>query len=222
MINLGILRHSHSVWISDYTGYEKSGQPYDADTHRAIRSGANTFLPAASVQQSLYLPYEATVSHEKSGMHNYLSHFAGHFGLGQGLVTYGDADLEQMAGYSELHKRVRHHLAGDYHDLFPQPETRDCWDGWQFSKPESGTGMVAVFRLAQSTRSDGSVCLKGLPDGAQVGFRLVAGDADVSADGPKLRITFKQERALLLEYAVEPNSPVGKGVISDGTGSPST
>jgi hypothetical protein len=60
-----------------------------------------------------------------------------------------------------------------------------------------------VFRLAESSRHRGALRLKGLSDGAQVGFRLIAGDAEVSADGLEVSVTFKRERALLLEYAVE-------------------
>ena len=41
-------------------------------------------------------------------------------------------------------------MLGDYYPLTPYSLANDAWIGWQFDRPETGDGMIQVFRRADS------------------------------------------------------------------------
>jgi alpha-galactosidase len=69
-------------------------------------------------------------------------------------------------------------LLGDFYPLTPYSVGDDVWIAWQFDAPESGKGMVQVFRRANSTNEVARLRLGGLEPGAR--YRL----ADLDASAP--------------------------------------
>jgi alpha-galactosidase len=51
---------------------------------------------------------------------------------------------------------------GDYYPLTPYTTANDAWIGWQFHRPESDSGMVQVFRRADSVYEAARLKLRGL------------------------------------------------------------
>ncbi len=200
VIDLGMIRRSHSIWINDYVAFEGLGQPTDIDIVRNYRSGANRFLPAALVQSSLYIPAEVRRADETFGVHNYLSHFAGTMTFGQGLCLWKQPDIEKAAGCVAQFKEVRHFLSGDYYALFPVPETKDAWDGWQFHDPETGEGILILFRLPASSQTTRNIRLGGVGAHAKPRFRNMVGSAQMThREGAEVEVTL-HERAALIQY----------------------
>jgi alpha-galactosidase len=59
-------------------------------------------------------------------------------------------------------RRVEPYLLGDYYPLTPYSLENDVWIAWQFDRPETGEGMVQVFRRAESTLEAARIRLRGL------------------------------------------------------------
>jgi len=55
---------------------------------------------------------------------------------------------------------------GDYYPLTPYTLDNTAWIGWQFHRPETGEGMVQMFRRAESTYESIRVRLQGLEPAA--------------------------------------------------------
>jgi len=53
-------------------------------------------------------------------------------------------------------------LLGDYYPLLPYTINLDVWNAWQFNRPETGTGVVQVFRRDYSTVPAMRLPLRGL------------------------------------------------------------
>ena len=200
VIDLGMIRRSHSIWINDYVAFDGIGQATDMDITRNYRSGANHFLPTALVQSSLYIPKSVRESDETFGEHNYLSHFAGSMTLGQGLCHWKPADVAEAARCVGQFKEIRHYLRGDYHELFPLPEGKDAWDGWQFHDPETERGLLMLFRLPDSEQTTQTIRLHGLSEDAEVRFNVRLGSVELThRGGGETEVTLPGQAALV-EY----------------------
>ncbi len=190
MINLAVLRYSHSLWITDYTGP-------DPDIAAGIRRGANMALPAALNHQSFYMPEKDDSDPLRE--HFCLAHFNGAYGISQGLIHYAEHDLEVMEKMNAIFKSVRHYLSGDYYYL-PQSPDRHGWDGWQYHDPETGSGILMLMRLSRCSETEKEVTLDGLGDRTITGAEILSGDAQVSMSGRKMKFSFADEQAVLVEY----------------------
>ncbi len=56
---------------------------------------------------------------------------------------------------------------GDYYPLTPYNRNENQWIGWQFHRPDTGTGIVQLFRRAESSCETACFQLQGLEPGAQ-------------------------------------------------------
>ena len=64
---------------------------------------------------------------------------------------------------------------GDYYPLTPYSRDEGTWMAWQFNRPETGEGMIQVFRRAESVYVSAEMPLKGLePDKEYVVTRVDA------------------------------------------------
>jgi alpha-galactosidase len=192
MINLGVCRYSHSHWITDYVGP-------DPDIANAIRAGANTILPAVCNHQSFYLDPRQMETDEPIPTAAGLAHFAGCFGVSQGLREYAEKDLAVLERMGRIWKSVRHLLDGDFYLLEPQATTREAWEVWQFHRPEIGEGIVCLHRLSGNDASRKTVALRGC-DGGSVQVEVLAGDAAVTASATELTVELAGDRAVLVRY----------------------
>ncbi|MBM3501971.1 MAG: hypothetical protein FJX74_25230, partial [Armatimonadetes bacterium] len=62
-------------------------------------------------------------------------------------------------------------LLGDYYPLTTYSLAPDVWIGWQFDRPETGSGLVQIFRRADSIYEKARLRLRGLDPAAAYGLR---------------------------------------------------
>ncbi len=194
MISLAACRYSHSHWITDYVGP-------DPDIASSIRAGANSILPAVCNHQSFYLAQEQNQNDKPISDEAAISHFAGHFGLSQGLIHYPQKDLDVLKKMGEIWKEhVRPMLCGDFYLLSDQARSREDWEVWQAHRPDLEEGVVCVMRLSRSLQSSRTLRLRGLDSGRDLQWELVAGQGQFQAEGLDLTVSFDSSRVVVLRY----------------------
>ena len=91
-----------------------------------------------------------------------------------------DADYELIRRMCEQFRRVADCYLGDYYPLTPYSLENTSWMGWQFDRPERGTGLVQVFRRGESIYKSADLRLHGLDPEASYQVRnLDSPEADV-------------------------------------------
>ena len=73
-----------------------------------------------------------------------------------------DLNYEELRRLTSQWKQVAPNYAGYFYPLTPYSLDRDAWMGWQFNRPETGEGMVQVFRREQSIYRAADLVLRGL------------------------------------------------------------
>ena len=140
----------------------------DDSPNRNLRGGLNRILPAVYIQNSIFLNREVPAKPQENidlgGSHRFLTYFGGNFGFGQGVCFWKKKDIQAAASYASLFKKYRHYLEKDFYHLFPLPQTKDAWDGWQYHDPENDNGIVLVFRLKDSKQDQVVVPLRAIKD----------------------------------------------------------
>lgn len=82
------------------------------------------------------------------------SRFGGILRFSQDFASWPTEALERVKRHISVYKSIRHLLKEDFYALFAQPRTLDDWDGWQYHNPQTGEGVVMVFRMnGEATRS---------------------------------------------------------------------
>lgn len=199
IMDLGQLRRSHSVWVNDHH--------VDDDPNRNLRGGLNRLLPAVVIQNSIFLTPGVLAKPQESvdlgGSHRFLTYFGGDFGFGQGLPFWKQKDIDAAARHAVIYKKYRHYLEKDFYHLFPFPQTKDAWDGWQYHDPKSNSGIVLVFRLEDSKRDGEVVSLRAIADPSKYTWSRVAGQADVDATAKALSVRMAAPHAVLLHYQMK-------------------
>ena len=77
-------------------------------------------------------------------------------------VRIKDADYNLMRRLCDQFRQVADCYLGDYYPLTPYSLEDTSWLGWQFDRPELGTGMVQVFRRGKSIYKAADLRLFGL------------------------------------------------------------
>lgn len=78
-------------------------------------------------------------------------------------------------------------FAGDFYPLTPYSLLEDQWIGWQFNRPESGTGLVQTFRRVQCIYESARLPLRGLEASATYKVSNIdAPNAPVEMSGEEL------------------------------------
>lgn len=73
-----------------------------------------------------------------------------------------DLDYEELRRLIAQWQEAAPNYAGDYYPLTPYSLEQDAWIGWQFHRPETGEGMVQLFRREQSIYRAADIVLRGL------------------------------------------------------------
>jgi len=73
-----------------------------------------------------------------------------------------DLDYEELRRLIAQWQEAAPNYAGDYYPLTPYSLEPDAWIGWQFHRPETGEGMVQMFRREQSIYRAADIVLRGL------------------------------------------------------------
>jgi alpha-galactosidase len=86
-------------------------------------------------------------------------------------VRIKDADYDLMRRLCDQFRQVANSYLGDYYPLTPYSLEDTAWLGWQFDRPDLGTGMVQVFRRSESIYKSADLRLYGLDPEARYRVR---------------------------------------------------
>lgn len=199
MISLGILRRVHSLWVTDYTDMKfQQGEDCNCDRARAIRTRLLHLLPASLIFNSLYVPKQIYDTDRPIGWDNLLTQLGGNFGLGHYLQRLKPSDLDDVRRAVEVFKEIRHLLNRDFHEPLPTPTDQTQWQAWQFHDPDSGEGVVVLFKLHECTTDQQRLDLKWVnPTALQCTVPL--GEASLAADADGLSVDMP-DRAAVIRY----------------------
>jgi hypothetical protein len=120
-------------------------------------SGANTALPGSRALNGIckgltsYSPYD------------WQANFGGMIALSEGVENWSPEMRREARQHLDVYKSIRGFLGKDYYPLFPQPQTLEAWDGWQFHDPQRDAGFLLVFRV-ESPQASASPRLQGLSE----------------------------------------------------------
>jgi alpha-galactosidase len=78
-----------------------------------------------------------------------------------------DLDYDELRRLIAQWRDVAANYAGDFYPLTPYSLDRSAWLGWQFHRPETGEGMVQVFRREGSIYRSADLVLRGLEPAAR-------------------------------------------------------
>jgi alpha-galactosidase len=133
-IDLETLSRSIPLWRSD-TYCWLNYNPSWAQSHNI---GLSRFVPYMSCGTGLYADDKYRVrSAHAAGMSTDL--------LGNPAHAY-PYDASKVKALVEEFKSVRDYYSCDYYPVFGFPIDDTTWAGWQFDKPETGSGIIMAFR----------------------------------------------------------------------------
>ena len=158
--DLGSLRHTHLTMAGRHTG--------DGNYNRYELSALNWFYPTTRLQNDFFMYKESYT--ERYALSAWLSRFAAMLGVGDPIGHWSPAVMKQGQEVVQVYKSIRHLLKEDFYPLFPQAQTLETWDGWQYHSPKTGEGFAVVFRLRYCDRPKETVWLKGLSETASYRF----------------------------------------------------
>ncbi|HOZ49404.1 MAG TPA: alpha-galactosidase [Candidatus Hydrogenedentes bacterium] len=78
-----------------------------------------------------------------------------------------DLNYDELRRLTSQWKQVAPNYAGDFYPLTPYSLDRSAWIGWQFDRPETGEGMVQIFRRDGSIYRAVDLVLRGLDRAAR-------------------------------------------------------
>jgi alpha-galactosidase len=70
-----------------------------------------------------------------------------------------EADVKRTVA---IYKKLRPYMLGDFYPLFPHDASEEQWYGYQFDRPDLGSGYALVFRREKSADASKEIRLKGL------------------------------------------------------------
>jgi hypothetical protein len=202
MLNLGVFRRCHNFRLADY-GNVVDAEARDADGFRDMRTALNWILPTPYLLKHIGLkdaPREGM-----SREHAFLNLFGSTFAVHHTCRHWSKRDLADMAKAIGVYKNLRHYMRdADYWSLFPRPEGREGWDGWQFHDPKTDTGLLLFFKRSECDEDDNATELRWPEDLSDVRFANVLGEATVEATGGQGIDIHMPDRAALLRYDPPP------------------
>jgi alpha-galactosidase len=94
--------------------------------------------------------------------------------LGCGIdIRVRDIDYDALRELVDAWRKVSPYYYGDYYPLTPYSLEQAAWIAWQFDCPETGEGVVQVFRRAESPYESARLRLRGLDPDARYGVGKV-------------------------------------------------
>ena len=120
-------------------------------------------------------------------------------------VFNDDYDFTKLKQWMDEWREVVPLLYADYYPLLPYSRHDRDWCGWQFNDPETGEGMVQMFRRPQAGFLSGQFQLKGLEPEATYQVKNFNSGEIVRKTGKEL-----MENGLLIELRKNPDSALFK------------
>ncbi len=197
MVNLGVLRRAHTLFIADYTPVNCSqGEEPNSDRARAYRTCLNWILPSTYITNFLGTA-GAYKEHPGVGMHNFLSQFAGSLSFNKVVSQWSRQDLSDAARAIGLFRNFRRYLNKDYWSLFEQPGNRDGWDGWQFHDTQTRSGILVLFKQLHCREDTKNIQPQWIDDLSHLHLRCVEGQADFEMIDGKVQVRMTSKAALV-------------------------
>ena len=107
--------------------------------------------------------------------------------LGCGIdIRVRDIDYAALRELVDQWRKVSPCYYGDYYPLTPYSLDQAAWIGWQFDRPETGEGVVQVFRRAESPYESARLRLRGLDPDARYGVTPTGPSETVEMSGREL------------------------------------
>jgi alpha-galactosidase len=203
IIDLGVIRRCHSVWVSDFSAFGDEGQNGDNDICRNMRSGLNKFIPAVYIQNAIFIPRAVQESAEPYPLYNYLCHFAGDLQYGQGILDWKQKDVEMATYITSKYKVYRRYLEEDFYQITPIPKDKTGWDGWQFDDPKTDSGILILFRMADCEEPVFKAPVHRITGYKRYTFDVVLGNGTVSVTDNGITAGLKNKfDAMLVHYSI--------------------
>jgi alpha-galactosidase len=148
---------------------------------------------------SFWLPFQGTGCYHYD-TYSYRSFYLPSFGMGE-LTTENTAT--QRTAYAECRRIAPLMLEGDYYPLTPYNLALDQWIAWQFSRPETGDGVVQAFRRKDCGEAAQTYRLRGLDPAAMYEITNFDVDGSTKVSGKDL-----MEKGLTVEINNKPGAAV--------------
>ncbi len=197
MINLGILRRCHTMWVTDHTGLDidDEGNAY-SDTLRTFRSFLHWILPASYIMNCLRVG-RPEGKNRRSTPEFLVPQMGSTMTFDQYILDWDDVDQANVKEAASIFKKYRRLLNKDFYGLFKPPRALDEWDGWQFHDPETGEGLIYLFRGHDCKEENATINPKWIsPEG--VHFNTLIGEiAEWKADGADIKVHMPDKAAIV-------------------------
>ena len=157
--DLETMRRAVPLWRSDYA--------YEAIGHQCMSYGISLWLPfqgtgTVATRNAPYYGSGATPVEPYA----FWSNTGPSLGLGLDMRVK-ELDYAALRRLVDQWRRISPSYYGDFYPLMPWSRDAQAWIAWQFDRPESGEGMVQVFRRDQSFYESARLRLRGLDPAAR-------------------------------------------------------
>lgn len=156
--DLETMRRAVPLWRSDYA--------FEAIGHQSMTYGISLWLPyhgTGTVASRMAPYYGSGVTSVEP--YEFWSNVAPSLGCGID-VRVKEIDYTKLRQLLNGWRRISANYYGDFYPLTPWTRDEKVWMGWQFNRPEAGTGMVQAFRRDNSFYEAARFKLRGLnPEG---------------------------------------------------------
>ncbi|MBI4531849.1 MAG: alpha-galactosidase [Candidatus Latescibacteria bacterium] len=139
-LDIGTMRRAHSCWFSDHSS--------DPHICRYMQARANRFLPGHFLNSSVMVD----LGNGDAGYSDLsiLSRMVGKLAFDGDIASWSPKWTARVRHWTDVYRRIRHLLVGDFYQLLPQPATDADWDAVQFGNADEG--IVFVFRYRGITQ----------------------------------------------------------------------
>jgi alpha-galactosidase len=152
--DLETLRRAVPLWRSDF--------PFEPNSQQCQTFGLSSWIPYHGTG-TVACSSAAYYGGGKTPVEPYAFWSNSAPSLGSGIdVRVKDLDYPTLRRLLEQRRQTAPFYYGDFYPLMPYSLERGVWMAWQFDRPESGDGMVQVFRRAESPYESIRVKLGGL------------------------------------------------------------
>lgn len=176
--DLETMRRAVPLWRSDYA--------FEATGHQCMTYGLSYWLPyhgtgtVASASASYYGGGATKVE-----PYAWWSNVAP--SLGSGLdIRVKEMDYDALRKLYNQFRQIGPYFYGDFYPLTPWTRDNKAWIAWQFDRPETGDGIIEVFRRPEVEKDSARLTLGGLDSAQQYSLTNINGGNPVVMSGQEL------------------------------------
>jgi alpha-galactosidase len=164
------------------TPFWRTDGPRDAVAHQCHTYGLMAWIPLSATSQDL----EGNDYEFRSSISSGLCINWDHQGDRPQKPLYPEFPFAWGKQVLDQYVALRHLYYGDYYALTPWTADRTQWLAWQFDRPETGEGMVQIFRRKDSQYESMRLHLHGLDPAATYVFTSLDNASETRASGQEL------------------------------------